>query len=175
MPNYFLRLPFAPGREDGGGASADGDGRASKFSRARRCCSARSCRCSSSILSHAAFFRSAREPDEVDEALVDGAALVLRFLDGIAEVDGCGVSSVAGFLFGIAPDERRTSEGSAPELDDALDVDAMAGAGDGAGITATGVTTAPACLRTKSSLWWRVRDIPLSAARLTIALSKPYA
>ena len=175
MPHYFLRLPFAPGREDGGGASADVDGRASKLRRARRCCSARSCRCSSSILSHAAFFRSAREPEDVDAALEDGAAFVLRFLDGVDDVDGWGVSSVAGFRFGIAPDERRASEDGAPELDDALDVDARAGAGDGAGITVTGVTTAPACFRTKSSLCWRVRDSPLSVARLTMALSRPYA
>ena len=105
--------------------------------------------------------------------LVDGAALVLRFLDGVDDVDGWGVSSVAGFRFGIAPDERRTSEDRAPDVDVALDVDATAGTGDGAGNTVTGVTTAPVCFKTKSFLCWRVRDIPRSAARLTIALSMP--
>ena len=141
--------------------------------RARRCCAANNCRCSSSIVSHSAACRSAREPDGVGvESAVD-AAFVFLLLDGVDDdVDGI-ASSFIGLRFGIAPEGRRVSGVGACDEDAALDVDAVAGASDGAGNTATGDTTAPACLRTKSSRCWRVSDNPRSVARLTIILSKP--
>ena len=114
------------------------------------------------MLSHAAAFRSAREVGGVGTGAVGGGVVfVFLRLDGIGadvDVDGS-TSSFVGFLFGIAPDERRISRVGAPDEDVALDVDAIArmddgdgdGDGDGAGTTATGVTGAPACFRTKSS------------------------
>ena len=126
----------------------------SKFKRASRCCSANSCRCSSSIFSHAAAFRSARDSDGTDVVFVDGAAFVLRLLEGVDEdVDGV-ASSFVGLRFGIAPEARRVSGvGVGAGVDIAFDATIGAWTGVGAGSTATGVTTAPACLRTKSSLW----------------------
>ena len=93
------------------------------------------------------------------DAVGGGVAFVFLRLDGVdadVDVDGS-ASSFIGFLFGIAPDERRVSRVGAPDVDVALDDDAIArtgdgdGDGDGAGMTATGVTGAPACFKTKSS------------------------
>ena len=141
--------------------------------RARRCCAANNCRCNSSIVSHSAACRSTREPDGIGVALADGAAFVFLFFDGVDDdVDGA-ASSFVGLRFGIAPEDRRISGVGARDVDAAFDADVGAGAGVDAGITATGLTTAPACFKTKSSRWWRVSDRPSSAARLTMALSKP--
>ena len=129
------------------------------------------------MFSHAAAFRSARDAEGSGACTVGGAVFVFLFLDGVddvADVDGI-ASSFVDFRFGIAPDGRRVSGVGVPEEDVALDVDAIAGTGDGAGRTATGVMSAPACFNTKSSRWYRVSDKPRSAARLTIILSIPYA
>ena len=121
--------------------------------------------------------------DGIGTGAVGGVVFTFLLLDGVdvdVEVDGS-TSSFVGFLFGIAPDERRVSRVGAPDVDVALDDDAIArtgdgdGDGDGAGMTATGVTGAPACFRTKSSRWYFVSDRPRSAARFTIILSIPYA
>ena len=123
--------------------------------RARRCCAASSCRCSSSIVSHSTACRSARDADGVGVESVVDAAFIFLLLDGVdvdVDVDGT-ASSFIGFRFGIAPGGRRVSGVGAREEDAALDVGVGAGSEDGAGSTATGVTTAPACFRTKSSRW----------------------
>ena len=120
--------------------------------RARRCCAANNCRCSSSIVSHSAACRSARDPDGVGvEAAVD-AAFVFLLLDGVdvdVDVDGI-ASSFIGLRFGIAPRGRRVSGDGVGDDVATLDVDVGVGAGVAVGTTATGVTTAPACFKTKS-------------------------
>ena len=97
--------------------------------------------------------------DGIGTGAVGGVVFTFLLLDGVdvdVEVDGS-ASSFVGFLFGIAPEERRISRVGTPDVDVALDVDAMAraddvgGDGDGAGTTATGVTGAPAFFKTKSS------------------------